>query len=465
MNEAAYSTRHADLRMDTSVTGLDQEDAQTDLERMGVSHHFCRVETFANVSTPSQLREPVRQPTLYPFDSAFGHTLNNTGLGNLRMAPNHLAMPFGYPSYEPPHFLPSLPPLPSTLPPRMDYNHNASRPLSNPRVTTYPKDSPATPIHRNSPSSRGYPNTQYASAFDQEVDRMQGQWPKVASQQSMQSPYQYDEQRRTASGVSGSSDAMDTSADHQSRQLEETPLSSIKENSSGTNASRFTLDAHMARSPKASPKVPATITKVEATRNSPSFMSIPAFVPHHSQLPHQHLQPVVHAAVLPALPSLPTPATGLEPSPSISSQSSSSLPSLPNLPPLPQVAPEMTSPTYTAAVSVVPIEKVSAAEIQVSSMIPELPIPKATALVPSEPQAVLTAPSQPSSTADVLPLPPSLEPLANGIISPSIPAIPSPSTTSSIEVPAGQSLFPYYTQAIPERPAPPPALSAQSSTG
>lgn len=230
-------------------------------------------------------------------------------------ASNPLAPPFGYNNsgYEATglaiqqqqqqhHFgqsLPSLPPLP---PPRVDYSsREPSRPLSNPRALNYPSKEASgghNRSHSGATTMRGFLSSHFAPSYaDLEAERIHAQsaWQK----HSAPTQYPFDDARRAPPPA----ESLDLVAEHH-------PRRSVDESQLAENGkSRLTLDSHMAttRSPKA-----ATIAhKVELGRKSPSFMSIPAFVPHHSQ----HAQSVLHPPILPhTTPSVvvPTPAPAVK---------------------------------------------------------------------------------------------------------------------------------------------------------
>lgn len=293
----------------------------------------------------------------------------------------------------------SLPPLPTGLPNRLDYQpqQNTARVVSNPRVVGYSnKEQQQRPLG-GAQNNRAYPSAHFPSAFDLEVERLQGQWTLPKSTPAPTPPvFQFDEIRRN--GVNGSTaslgDSIDlTTGNHLSRRsTEETVITE-----SHGSKPRFTLDEHMSRSPKPSPKV-----KVDASsRINPSYMSIPAFVPHHNQhsqspkrsvqtetlpqppvLPKMKQQVVEIPAVLlpplpalPLLPSLPVLSPAQQISPVLSSLAFNSLPELPILPPpvVPSVLSPIPSTTPISAISesiVAPLQLQSPSPLTTATLFP-----------------------------------------------------------------------------------------------
>lgn len=146
---------------------------------------------------------------------------------------------------------------------------------------------------------RGFPSSHFAPSYaDLEAERIHAQsaWQK----HSAPTQYPFDEARRAAPPA----ESLDLVAEHHPRRAMDE--SKLAEN----GKSRLTLDSHMATT--RSPKV-ATIAhnKVDLGRkSSPSFMSIPAFVPHHSQ----HAQSALHPPVLPhSTPAVVAPVVVLPP--------------------------------------------------------------------------------------------------------------------------------------------------------
>jgi hypothetical protein len=260
-----------------------------------------------------QLREPARHAGLYPFDALYGHGGPAHAPPNFdpRGVANPLVTPFGYPpaydvsnlAMQQHHFGPalssSLPPLPY-----QGREQNPSRPPSNPRANSYPKELGGgggggfALGGGGPPGMRGYPASHFPASYaDLEVDRLHVQsWSKHGEGGHTTPMYHFDDdaRRRTPSGPGGGgglAESLDVVAEHHPRRS--------ADDSKPTMNGR-TLDDHMlhARSPKAAPLSHKGVNGTEhgktgaGGRNSPSYMSIPvipAYNPHrHQQHQQQH---------------------------------------------------------------------------------------------------------------------------------------------------------------------------------
>ncbi|KAI5475308.1 Sds3-like protein [Pseudohyphozyma bogoriensis] len=259
-NDIAWALRHPDVRIDATVSGLDEEAAWQDMERMG-------------------LRAPVPQPGMYAFEPGFP-TAQPVNFADPRAGPPNPLTPFGG-SYStafdsaglgsglpPPqhHFgaLGSLPPLPSQAgQSRVDF---PARPPSNPRTTA-----PHSRTHSNT-GIRGYPS-HFASTFGGGDSHDSHQPPGQAQQQAApswkaqlpQSMYQFDEGRRAPgpAGLPALGESLDIVAEHHPRRTTH----------DANDKMRPSLDHHMANA--RSPKAAKTVNSNSAA--SSAFMAIPPF--------------------------------------------------------------------------------------------------------------------------------------------------------------------------------------------
>lgn len=358
------------------------------------------------------MREPLRRSNVYPFDSGYGsNLLQNTGavFNDPRLSTQVIP---GYASFDSRHFNGQLPMPLLPLPPYQvqQQQQNLSR--------TDQISSGSTRNHQ----------TAFSSAFDLEVERLQGQWtlPQTTTvatatsitpvvQQLAPPVFQFDERRNmngssTAIGLGESVDIISSSSMQPRRSVEDIITTkegnSTTSGTSGNGKPRFTLDDHMARSPKASPK-----TKVDPnSRINPSYMSIPAFVPHHSQSPQSRStsltqisspQTQIHSIVEPLRPQPPV----LPPMKQVLAveviNNLSTLPLLPpTLPPLPSLPVVLPTLPILNSQSLPPIPAFnSLPALPKLSTLPELPVlpPTVATLFPSTLPSLPHFPTNPST--------------------------------------------------------------------
>ncbi|KDE08327.1 hypothetical protein MVLG_01368 [Microbotryum lychnidis-dioicae p1A1 Lamole] len=319
-NDIAWALRHRDVQADPSVSGLEEDAALSDLERMG-------------------LRQPSKHSTAYAYDPIYGappgvaaYADPNTG------AP--MMSPYGYAAlaYETALGVPSAqiygaamvapPPQPAMtlnyspsiaapLPPLPTPRREASlpRPPSNPRSNPFPHEPDYQGVGRTS----SYPGF---GASNAEEDRTPWSSKTPASQ------FKLEENRRRAPSVPGTGGLGELSASVEIQRLRQSyddasHSNSVPSSSGGSGANGYSLDDHMkyVRSPKTSTSsstfsasanklanqhhnngMLSDVSASSSTHSTPNpnsqkrvtpFMSIPAIPPYN---PHRHAAAVAAAA-------------------------------------------------------------------------------------------------------------------------------------------------------------------------